>query len=89
MGVVGVVTLVTALAFRRRLDSFATFWVFLVVSVITMVLSLVFRSGTLFFVLLMTVVTTVAMFYIGAAGIWSSTASSSSWRSLLSTMGIG
>ena len=40
-------------------------------------------------VLLTTVVATLTMFYMGAAGVWSSTRFSSSWRSLLATMGIG
>lgn len=35
------------------------------------------------------VVTLLAMYYIGATGIWSSVRSRSSWRSLLSTLGFG
>jgi hypothetical protein len=52
-------------------------------------MALVVGAGSLFLAMLMAVVTTLAMFYMGAAGIWSSTRCSSSWRSLLSTMGIG
>jgi hypothetical protein len=47
------------------------------------------NAGALMAAVLMTVVTTLAMFYMGAAGIWSSTRCRNSWRSLLSTMGIG
>jgi ABC-type transport system involved in multi-copper enzyme maturation permease subunit len=42
-----------------------------------------------FWVLLWLAVTLLAMYYAGAAGMWSSVRSSSSWRSLLSTLGWG
>ncbi len=88
MGVSGV-SLLLVLIFRKRLDSFWTFWVFFGIALITMIAALLVGAGSLFLAMLMTVVTTLAMFYMGAAGIWSSTRCSSSWRSLLSTMGIG
>src|SRR5439155_537015 len=86
---VAVFALALAAAFRHKIDSFATFWVFFGLSVLTMVLALVLRAPTLFLVMLTTVVTTMTMFYMGAAGVWSSTRFNSSWRSLLVTMGIG
>jgi hypothetical protein len=81
-------TLLLVFLFRRRLDSFATFWIFLGISILTMVGGL-WLSPPLFVAVLMVVVTTLAMFYMGAAGIWSSARSNSSWRSLLSTMLLG
>jgi ABC-type transport system involved in multi-copper enzyme maturation permease subunit len=84
-----VLTLALAVGFRRRLDSFMTFWVFFAIALVTMVAALALRAPTLFLVMLTTVVTTLTMFYMGAAGVWSSTRFSSSWRSLLATMGIG
>ena len=78
-----------ALVYRKKLDSFITFWVFFGISLVTMVSAVVVGAGPLFLAMLTAVVTTLAMFYMGAAGIWSSTRSNSSWRSLLSTMGIG
>jgi hypothetical protein len=86
---VGVFTLVSAAVFRKKLDSFWTFWVFFGLALFTMIMSLILRAPTLFLVMLTTVVTTLTMFYMGSAGVWSSTRFSSSWRSLLATMGIG
>lgn len=83
------VTVLLALIFRRKLDSFATFWVYFIISLITMVAALLLGAPSLFLAMLTSVVTTMAVFYMGAAGIWSSTRFESSWRSLLSTMGIG
>ena len=42
-----------------------------------------------FWTLLGIAVTTLAMYYVGAAGIWCSVRSKSSWRSLLGTLGFG
>jgi hypothetical protein len=42
-----------------------------------------------FWTLLWLAITLLAMYYAGAAGLWSSVRSSSSWRSLLSTLGWG
>lgn len=86
---VGVGATVLAIVFRKRLDSFATFWVFLIISLATMVAALLLGAVPLFLTLLTSVVTTVAMFYMGAAGIWCSTRFSTSWRSLLATLGLG
>jgi ABC-type transport system involved in multi-copper enzyme maturation permease subunit len=86
---VGVFTLILAGVFRKHLDSFRTFWVFFGIALVTMVASLALGAPTLFLVMLTTVVTTLTMFYMGAAGVWSSTRFTSSWRSLLATMGIG
>jgi hypothetical protein len=86
---VGVSVAVLALLFRKRLDSFATFWVFFVVSLGTMVGALLLGAVPLFLTLLTSVVTTVALFYMGAAGIWCSARFSTSWRSLLATLGLG
>jgi len=86
---ISVFTVLLAVIFHRSLDSFRTFWVFFGIALVTMVAALLVGAGALFLAVLMAVVTTLAMFYMGAAGIWSSTRCSSSWRSLLSTMGIG
>lgn len=80
---------ILALAFRRRLDSFATFWVFFVIVLGSMLLSLAVGAATLFLVCLMILVTTLAMFYMGAAGIWCSARFANSWHSLAATMGLG
>src|SRR5262249_44012997 len=42
-----------------------------------------------FLTVLCLVVTALAMFYMGAAGIWCSVRCSTSWRALLATMGLG
>jgi ABC-type transport system involved in multi-copper enzyme maturation permease subunit len=54
-------------------------------------LSLSVLGGMMAFLwtLLWLAVTLLAMYFIGAAGLWASVRSSSSWRSLLSTMGFG
>ena len=78
-----------AAAFRKRLDSFMTFWIFLVIAVLTMLGAMLLGAAPLFITLLTAVVTTVAMFYMGAAGIWCSTKCTTSWRSLLATLGLG
>jgi hypothetical protein len=54
-----------------------------------MALSLVVGAGAMFLILLCLVFTAVAMFYIGAAGIWCSVRSKTSWRALLETLGWG
>jgi ABC-type transport system involved in multi-copper enzyme maturation permease subunit len=76
-------------AFRKRLDSIASFWVALIASVAAMALSIPLGGGILFITLLCLVVTALAMFYMGAAGVWCSVRCSTSWRSLLATMGLG
>ncbi len=86
---VGVSVAVLAVLFRNRLDSFVTFWVFFAVSLGTMVGALLLGAVPLFLTLLTSVVTTVALFYMGAAGIWCSARFSTSWRSLLATLGLG
>lgn len=89
LGVVGGVCTILVVVFRKRVDSFITFWVFLVIALLTMVAALLLGALPLFLTLLTSVVTTVAMFYMGGAGIWCSTRFSTSWRSLLATLGLG
>ncbi len=88
-GGVGVACTVLVAIFRKKIDSFITFWVFLVIALMTMVAALLLGALPLFLTLLTTVVTTLAMFYMGGAGIWCSTRFSTSWRSLLATLGLG
>jgi ABC-type transport system involved in multi-copper enzyme maturation permease subunit len=52
-------------------------------------LSLLGGPVAVFWTILWLLVTLLAMFYVGAAGMWSSVRSKSSWRSLLSTLGFG
>jgi ABC-type transport system involved in multi-copper enzyme maturation permease subunit len=89
LGVVGAICSVLVVIFRKRVDSFITFWIFLIIAVLTMVAALLVAALPLFLTLLTSVVTTVAMFYMGAAGTWCSTRFSTSWRSLLATLGLG
>src|SRR5262245_14162605 len=89
LGLVGGVCTVLVAIFRKQVDSFATFWVFLVIAILSMVAALLLGALPLFLTFLTSVVTTLAMFYMGAAGIWCSTRFSTSWRSLLATLGLG
>jgi len=88
-GAVFATSIMLAIVFRKKLDSFGTFWVFFLISLVTMVGALFLGAPTLFLAVLTAVVTTMAMFYMGSAGIWASTRLDSSWRALLATMGIG
>src|SRR5439155_19378600 len=45
--------------------------------------------GALFWVVIWLAVTFLAMYFVGAAGLWCSVRSKSSWRSLVGTLGIG
>jgi ABC-type transport system involved in multi-copper enzyme maturation permease subunit len=54
-----------------------------------LLLSLLGGPKALFWTSLWLAVTWLAMFYIGAAGLWCSVRSKSSWRSLLGTLGFG
>jgi ABC-type Na+ efflux pump permease subunit len=54
-----------------------------------LLLSLLAGPVAVFWVLLWLGVTVLAMYYLGAAGMWSSVRSQGSWRSLLSTLGFG
>jgi ABC-type transport system involved in multi-copper enzyme maturation permease subunit len=52
-------------------------------------LSFLGGPGAIFWTMVWLLVTFLAMFYTGSAGMWSSVRSRSSWRSLLSTLGWG
>jgi hypothetical protein len=74
---------------RRCLDSWAFYWVLVVAVSTGMVLSLLVAASNLFLVGLMSLAGMLAMLYMGAAGIWCSARSTSSWRSLVATVGLG
>ena len=52
-------------------------------------LSIIGGVASLFWILITLAVALLAMYFIGAAGIWCSVRSKSSWRSLLGTLGFG
>jgi ABC-type Na+ efflux pump permease subunit len=54
-----------------------------------LVLSVFGKGLAFFYTLIWLGVTVLAMYYVGAAGIWSSVRSKTSWRSLLTTVGWG
>lgn len=89
MAALTAIILLFATVFRKRLDSLAAFGVALVVAIVALALSVFFGGASLFLTLLTLLVTIMALFYMGGAGIWSSTRCSTSWRSLLATLGIG
>jgi ABC-type transport system involved in multi-copper enzyme maturation permease subunit len=89
MGAVATFLVVFALVFRKRLDSLAAFGVALVFAVVAVALSVFFGGASLFLTLLTLLVTIMSLFYMGGAGVWSSVRCSTSWRSLLVTLGIG
>jgi hypothetical protein len=60
-----------------------------VYAVPALLLSLLAGPVAVFWVVLWLGVTVLAMYYLGAAGMWSSVRSRGSWRSLLSTLGFG
>jgi hypothetical protein len=89
MAVATVLTLVLMFVYRKKADSMASYWAALVAALILMFLSIPVAGGVLFLTLLCLVVTGLAMFYMGAAGVWCSVRCNTSWRSLLATLGLG
>jgi len=81
--------LLAATVFRKKLDSLAAFGIALVIAVLALALSVPFGGASLFLTLLTLLVTIMSLFYMGGAGIWCSVRCSSSWRSLLATLGLG
>jgi hypothetical protein len=77
------------LAFRQKSDSLAGFWVAFGIALVSLIAATMVGGFTLTLTLLCLIVTTMAMFYMGGAGIVCSVYCSTSWRSLLSTMGLG
>jgi len=67
----------------------ATYPYLRVYAVPAVLLSLVGGLMSFFWIIITLAVTLLAMYFIGAAGIWCSVRSSSSWRSLLGTLGFG
>jgi hypothetical protein len=89
MILVVVAAAVVATVFRRKVDSIASFWIALSAAVLLLAISVPLAGGALSLTLLCLIVTALAMFYMGAAGVWCSVRCSTSWRSLLATMGLG
>jgi ABC-type transport system involved in multi-copper enzyme maturation permease subunit len=89
--VAGLVLIVVLLfsVFRNKTDSMAFFWVTLGLGIASLAASILVGGATLFLTLLCLIVTTMAMFYMGGAGIFCSVRSRSSWRSLLATLALG
>lgn len=67
----------------------ASYWYLLAYAVPAVVLSVLGGFLALFWTVVWLAVTVLAMYFIGAAGIWCSVKSKNSWRALLSTMGLG
>jgi ABC-type transport system involved in multi-copper enzyme maturation permease subunit len=67
----------------------ACYWYLLAYAVPAILLSALAGWGTLFWTVLWLAVTVLAMYFMGAAGVWCSAQSKSSWRSLLGTMAVG
>src|SRR5215510_11054025 len=80
---------ILAIIFRKRLDSLTAFWVFFGLVLVTMVIAIPMGATSLFVTLVGLIVTTMALFYMGAAGVWCSVRFQSSWVSLLVTLAIG
>ncbi|HLW65786.1 MAG TPA: ABC transporter permease subunit [Gemmataceae bacterium] len=87
----GLVLTVSALVvvFRRRADSLLGFWVAFGLALVSLVASTMVGGATLLLTLLCLIVTTMAMFYMGGAGIWCSVRCTTSWRALLATLALG
>jgi hypothetical protein len=86
---VALVAVAVVTVFRKKVDSIASFWIALASAVVLMLISIPVAGGVLSVTLLCLIVTALAMFYMGAAGVWCSVRCSTSWRSLLATMGLG
>jgi ABC-type transport system involved in multi-copper enzyme maturation permease subunit len=67
----------------------SSFWYLLAYAAPALCLAVLGGVAAFFWTLIWLAVTVLAMYFIGAAGLWSSVRSSTSWRSLLSTMGFG
>jgi ABC-type transport system involved in multi-copper enzyme maturation permease subunit len=67
----------------------ACYWYLLAYAVPAVLLSALGGVGCLGWTALLLAVTVLAMYYMGAVGIWCSARSKTSWRSLLATMGMG
>ena len=67
----------------------ACYWYLLAYAVPAVLLSALGGVGCLGWTALWLAVTVLAMYYMGAVGIWCSARSKSSWRSLLGTMAMG
>jgi ABC-type transport system involved in multi-copper enzyme maturation permease subunit len=67
----------------------SSYWYLLAYAAPAVALSALGGLQAVFSTVLWLAVTVLAMYYLGAAGLWSSVRSSNSWYSLLSTMGFG
>jgi ABC-type transport system involved in multi-copper enzyme maturation permease subunit len=67
----------------------ACYWYLLAYAVPAVLLSALGGAGCLGWTVLWLAVTVLAMYYMGAVGVWCSARSKSSWRSLLGTMAMG
>lgn len=67
----------------------ASFWYLLAYAAPALALSILGGLGAFLWTVLGLAVTILGMYFIGAAGVWSSARSSSSWRSLLTTLAFG
>lgn len=64
-------------------------WYLLAYGAVALSLSILGGVAAFLWTLLWLAVTLLAMYFIGAAGLWASVRSTTSWRALLSTMGFG
>ena len=67
----------------------ACYWYLLAYAVPAVLLSALGGIGSLGWTVLWLAVTVLAMYFMGAAGLWCSARSKTSWRSLLGTMALG
>ena len=67
----------------------ACYWYLLAYAVPAVLLSALGGGGSLGWTVLWLAVTVLAMYFMGAAGLWCSVRSKTSWRSLLGTMALG
>ena len=72
MVIVAILAILVLTVFRKQVDSIRSFWVALIAAVILMVISIPIGGGVLFLTFLCLIVTALAMFYMGAAGIFCS-----------------
>jgi ABC-type transport system involved in multi-copper enzyme maturation permease subunit len=88
-GGLALAVVVLVVVFRRRADSLMGFWVAFGLALLSLVAAMMIGGATLLLTLLCLIVTTMAMFYMGGAGIWCSVRCSTSWRALLATLALG
>jgi ABC-type transport system involved in multi-copper enzyme maturation permease subunit len=88
-GGLALIVTVLVIVFRRKADSLTGMWVAFGLSLVSLAAAMMIGGATLFLTLLCLIVTTMAMFYMGGAGIWCSVRCSSSWRALLATLALG